>query len=58
MKPTPVKAERAWNRADSLDRPVWVRATVAMRVTRIDSVRTINNEDIDNMVRFYPFSYS
>ena len=38
VKPTPVKAERAWNFADSRDRPVWVSATVAIRVTNMETV--------------------
>jgi hypothetical protein len=32
VNPTPLKAERAWKRAASCDRPVATRATVAMRV--------------------------
>jgi hypothetical protein len=35
-----VNAERAWNRADSLERPVWISATVAILVTRIESAMT------------------
>jgi hypothetical protein len=44
VKPTPVSAERAWNLADSRDKPVRVKATVAMRLISSDKVRTIKTE--------------
>jgi len=42
-----VKAERAWNFADSRDNPVWVSATVATRVTNMERVNTTSSETID-----------
>jgi hypothetical protein len=47
VKPTPVKADRAWNLADSRESPVYVNATVAIRVTRIDRVKTTSSEIIE-----------
>ena len=44
VKPTPVRAERAWKRADSRDRPVKAKAAVAMRVMSMEMASTISNE--------------
>ena len=43
VKPAPLKADRAWNRAASLERPVAVRATVATRVTTRESTSTMSS---------------
>jgi len=50
VKPTPVNADLAWNLADSLDSPVWVRATVAIRVRRIEINKTMSRVIVGIMV--------
>ena len=47
VKPTPVYAERAWGLADFRAIQVWVRATDAMRVTKMERGNTTNSEMID-----------
>src|SRR5947209_574105 len=44
VNPTPENADRAWNRAASVDSPVVRRATVATRVIISPSVTTIRSE--------------
>ncbi|WP_158579989.1 hypothetical protein [Geodermatophilus marinus] len=44
VKPVPVKADRAWNRACWRVIPVMVRATVATRVTTSPSMTTTTSE--------------
>jgi hypothetical protein len=53
VKPAPVKAERAWKRAASLDRPVSVSATVATRVTSSESSNTTSSV-ARAVIRLYP----
>ena len=40
VNPTPLTADRDWKRADGRDMPVAVRAMVALRVMRRDSMAT------------------
>jgi len=46
VNPTPEKAERAWKRAASWDKPVNVKAIAAILVTRRDRIATVNREKI------------
>ena len=43
-KPTPEKADRAWNRADSRESPVNIRAIAAIRVTIKETVSATSSE--------------
>ncbi len=54
LNPTPVKAEQAWNLAESRDGPVWVRATVAIRGTKMERVSTARKEIIEIMRHLIP----
>ncbi len=51
VKPAPLNAERAWNRAMSRDSPVAVSITVATRVMPIEMVRIASNETMASMWR-------
>ncbi len=44
VKPAPLKADRAWNRAMSRDSPVAVSITVATRVITMETVMTASSE--------------
>ncbi|MBP7829611.1 MAG: hypothetical protein KA248_06810 [Kiritimatiellae bacterium] len=50
VKPTPEKAERAWNRADSCESPVSTSAVVTTRVINIEQVTTTSSVRMAIMV--------
>ncbi len=51
VKPAPENADLAWKRAACRAMPVWVRATAAMRVTKMDRVTTTRRDSTAIMLK-------